>query len=88
MPPLPAEIAQKVRQILEETFEVEPSAIAPGARLKEELGLDSLDGVDLVVALEKAFRCRISEEDARGIRTFQDICDRVASRLPTAAPQG
>jgi acyl carrier protein len=81
----PDEIEAKIRQVLGDVFEVEPELMTPDAKLREDLGLDSLDGVDLVVALEKTFRCRISEEDARSIRTVRDICDRVRTHIGAAA---
>jgi acyl carrier protein len=67
------DIVSQVNQIMIEGFEVDSDLLAPEAQLKDDLGLDSLDGVDLVVALEKTFGCRIAEEDARQIKTLQDI---------------
>jgi acyl carrier protein len=68
---------EKVRQLVRDTlvseFELEPGKIVPEARLREELGLDSLDGVDLIVALEKALSVQIPEADARQMRTVGDI---------------
>ncbi len=81
MPPSPEDIRSAVDKIMIEEFEVEPSALRPDARLAEDLDMDSLDGVDLVVALEKTFACRIPEEDARGIRTLSDICEKVEAGL-------
>ncbi len=58
-----------------EEFELEESELGMDARLYEELGLDSLDSVDMVVALEKAFDTRMGqEEELREIRTVGDIC--------------
>ena len=74
------EIAQKVNQIMIEDFEVEPEALKPDARLADDLGLDSLDGVDLMVAVEKAFGCRIKEADARSMRVLNDIYEYVRNR--------
>lgn len=71
------DIESTVNAILVEEFEVDEGALRPDALLGDDLDMDSLDGVDLVVALEKAFRVRISEEEARGIRTLSDIYDRV-----------
>ena len=71
------DIESTVNAILVDEFEVDEGALRPDAKLGEDLDMDSLDGVDLVVALEKAFRVRISEEEARGIRTLSDIYDRV-----------
>ncbi len=68
---------ESVRKIVVDTlvseFELERDKIVPAARLREDLGLDSLDGVDLIVALEKALSVQIPETDARQIRTVQDI---------------
>lgn len=78
------EIRSLVDSILVEEFEVEPDALEP-TRPLADMGLDSLDGVDLVVALEKAFRVRIPEQEARSIRTLADIYARVAARQADAA---
>lgn len=75
------EIRAAVDKIMIDEFEVEPEALIPTASLAEDLDMDSLDGVDLVVALEKTFRCRIPEEEARGIRTLGDIYEKVANGL-------
>ena len=65
-----------VNAIMVEDFEVVVEELKREAPL-QELGLDSLDGVDLVVAIEKAFSTRIPEQEARNIRTLGDIYDRV-----------
>jgi acyl carrier protein len=70
-------LAEKVRQVVTDTlvseFELEKDKIVPAAKLREDLGLDSLDGVDLIVALEKSLNVRIPEADARQMRTVADI---------------
>ena len=81
MPPQLEEIRARVDRIMIEEFEVEPESLVSDASLVEDLDLDSLDGVDLVVALEKAFSCRIPEEEARGIRTLGDIYRKVEAGL-------
>lgn len=78
------DIVTLVNQIMIDEFEVEPESIRTDAELGEDLGLDSLDGVDLVVALEKTFKCRIPEDEARSIRTMGDIYARVESGLAKA----
>ena len=70
------EVIAMVNAIMVEDFEVVVEELKREAPL-QELGLDSLDGVDLVVAIEKAFSTRIPEEEARSIRTLGDIYDRV-----------
>lgn len=72
--PSKAQLAQTlVVETLASEFELERERIVPGARLREDLGLDSLDGVDLIVALEKALSVQIPETDARQMRTVADI---------------
>lgn len=72
--PLTAEKAiQIVDQTLVNEFELERSSLHPQARMREDLGLDSLDAVDLIVALEKALRVQIPESIAREIRTVGDV---------------
>lgn len=74
------EIVAVVNGIMIEEFEVEEDKLQKAAPLAE-LGLDSLDGVDMVVAIEKAFSCRIPEDEARAIKTLGDIYARVEQRL-------
>jgi acyl carrier protein len=85
----PANSPQEVIRVIDETlskeFEIDPSRIVAAARLREDLGLDSLDGVDLVVALEKSLGVQIPEEVARQMKSVGDIHSFVtaaASKLP------
>lgn len=81
----PAEVIKLVNEIMVDEFEVEDEGLLrPEALLGEDLGMDSLDGVDLVVALEKTFKCRIPEQEARGIRTLGDVYDKIITRLQEA----
>ena len=75
------EIVDGFNNILVEGFEIDPASLRPAARLREDLELDSLDGVDLVVAIDKRFGCRIKEADARAMRTLQDIYDQIQIHL-------
>ena len=84
----PNSIEAKVQQIMVEVFEVDPALLKPEALLGADLGLDSLDGVDLVVALEKTFHCRIREDEARGIRTLRDIYKNIESRIAASTDAG
>jgi len=61
-----------------EEFELEPESLQPDATLYEDLGLDSLDAVDMVVAMEKAFGMKMADEEAvRAVRTLGDLFDLV-----------
>jgi len=68
------EIVEITNKVFEESFEIERERLAPDAHIFTDLGLDSLDIVDLVVALQKSFGVMIrNEEKVRDIRTLQDI---------------
>ena len=68
------EIIRLIDTSLAEEFELDPEAMVPDAHIFEDLGLDSLDMVDMVVVLEKAFQFKIREEESvREIRTLGDI---------------
>ncbi len=67
-------IKETVNKALAEEFELEPEAMTPEANLYEDLGLDSLDAVDMVIVLENAFGVKIRDEQTlRTIRTLNDI---------------
>ncbi|OGR07011.1 MAG: acyl carrier protein [Deltaproteobacteria bacterium RIFOXYD12_FULL_50_9] len=67
-------ISRKVTEVLAEEFELAPDLLTADATLYDDLGLDSLDAVDMVVALEKAFGMKMTNEDAiRGVRTVGDL---------------
>jgi acyl carrier protein len=80
----PETIIQKIDEILIEEFELEAEAVVPEAQLREDLDLDSLDGVDLVVALEKAFDFRIDGKVVVEMKTVGDIHDYVRRHFGSA----
>ena len=68
------EIIELIDNTLANEFELNIDDMIPGAVLKDDLGLDSLDRVDMVIVLEKAFNFKMSEEETiRAIRTLGDI---------------
>ena len=67
------EIIQKVNEAIAEEFEVEVSSLKPGTHLGDDLELDSLDGVDLIAAMQRTFCIKFPEEEARRLRTMGDI---------------
>jgi acyl carrier protein len=75
------EIIDKIHSFLITEFEVEAEKIVPGANLKDTLGLDSLDYIDVVVAIEGIFGFKMQPEDLTNIATYQDLCDFVISRV-------
>ncbi len=68
------EIIALINRTLVTEFELNADDMVPEAILKDDLGLDSLDRVDMVIVLEKAFNFKIREEEAiRSIQTLGDI---------------
>jgi acyl carrier protein len=65
-------VEAKVKQIIMDQLGVEASAVTPTASFVEDLGADSLDRVELVMALEEAFDMEIPDADAEKIVTVQD----------------
>ena len=74
-------IIETVNQVLEEEFEIDPELLAPEARLFEDIGLDSLDAVDLIVMIDKELGVRIEEEEARAIKTLGDVYQTIEGLL-------
>lgn len=74
------DIINKINKVFEESFEIEKERLVPEAHIFTDLGLDSLDIVDLVVALQNSFGVKIrNEEKVRDIRTLQDIYQFISS---------
>lgn len=74
------EIAEMVNEILEEYFEIERERLLPQMNIFEDLELDSLDIVDLVVAMQKRFDVKIRDDERiKSIRTLEDIYRFVAT---------
>jgi acyl carrier protein len=67
-------IIDTTNRVFEESFEIEKERLVPDAHIFTDLGLDSLDIVDLIVALQNSFGVKIrNEEKVRDIRTLQDL---------------
>ena len=68
-------IEDRVKEIICEQLGVSADEVTPQASFIEDLGADSLDLVELVMALEEEYGMKISDEDAEKIRTVQDVLD-------------
>ncbi|WP_346236050.1 phosphopantetheine-binding protein [Niabella insulamsoli] len=75
------EIIEKTNSFLIDEFEAEASSITPNASLKEVLDLDSLDYIDLVVALESNFHFKVQPGDFLPLVTFQDFYDYIQAQI-------
>jgi acyl carrier protein len=70
-----AELEEKVKQIIVDQLGVDANEVTPQAKFVEDLGADSLDTVELVMALEEEFGIEIPDEDAEKIVTVKDAVD-------------
>lgn len=70
-----ASIEDRVKQIIVEQLGVEEGEVTPSASFVDDLGADSLDVVELVMAFEEAFDIEIPDEDAEKIKTVKDAID-------------
>ncbi len=78
-------IRDLVDRVLVDEFEIDPGDVVAGARLREDLELDSLDRVDLVVTLEKALGARFVDDEIKRVVTVADLREcvaRAAGRAP------
>ncbi|PJZ68666.1 acyl carrier protein [Leptospira perolatii] len=64
---------EKIKSIIVEQLGVDESEVTPEAHFIDDLGADSLDTVELVMALEEEFGVEISDEDAEKIQTVGDV---------------
>jgi acyl carrier protein len=75
-----ADVLDKVRAVISEKLEVEASKITPEANFTDDLGADSLDVVELVMALEEEFDIEIPDEEAEKLQTVQSVIDYIAAK--------
>ncbi len=74
-------IEQKVKEIIADRLGVDPDEVTPEASFVEDLGADSLDTVELVMALEEEFGIEIPDEDAEKIQTVGDAIEYIQKHL-------
>jgi acyl carrier protein len=76
-----ASIEERVKDIIVEQLGVEEDEVSPEASFIDDLGADSLDTVELVMAFEEEFNIEIPDEDAEGISTVQDAIDYIKTNV-------
>jgi acyl carrier protein len=78
------EIIREVNAVMQKGFEFPPEKLVPEANLFGELGLDSLDAIDMLVHLEERFGAKINGEQLSKVRTLGDVYDLVESVAKSA----
>ena len=74
-------IEERVKGIIVEQLGIEDSEVTPQASFIDDLGADSLDTVELVMAFEEAFDLEIADEDAEKIKTVTDAVNYIKENL-------
>ncbi|MBN1486422.1 MAG: acyl carrier protein [Anaerolineae bacterium] len=74
-------VFNRVKDIIVDILAIEADKVVPDANFREDLGADSLDLVELIMAFEDEFGGRISDEDARELVTVQKAAEYVANRM-------
>ena len=75
-----SDIQSRVTNLIAESLGVAASEVVPGASFIDDLGADSLDIVELVMAIEKEFNIEIPDEDAEKIATVQDAVEYITNK--------
>lgn len=74
-------VEERVKKIVVEQLGVNETEVSPEASFVDDLGADSLDTVELVMALEEEFDCEIPDEEAEKITTVQQAIDYINAHL-------
>jgi acyl carrier protein len=74
-----SQILAKIKEVIADKLDADPEDITESASFVDDLGADSLDVVELIMALEDEFGIEISDEQAEGIRTVGDAVKFIAS---------
>lgn len=75
------EIEEKVRNFLIDDLEIDEDKIFDDAKLKDDMGIDSLDFVDIVVIVERNFGFKIKPEEMVGVTTLRQFVDYIESKV-------
>jgi acyl carrier protein len=67
------QILSRLREMLADTFEIDPARVTPEADLYRDLDLDSIDAVDLAIKLQEMTGKRIKPDEFRSVRTVNDV---------------
>ncbi len=75
------EIESIVNEFLIDEFEIDETAISADAQLISDLGIESLDFVDIVVIIEKEFKFKVKREEMSGVRSLGDLYDYIEEHV-------
>ena len=74
-------LVERIRGLVSDQLGLSPSEVTPDASILDDLGADSLDIVEMVMAIEEVFDIEVPDEDAEAMRTIWDVENYVSRRL-------
>lgn len=74
-------VVDRIKQVFAKEFKISPGSLKPDVNLYADLGLDSIDAIDLVVRLEVETGIKLNAVDLKSIRTFKQVVDIVFQKL-------
>jgi len=75
------EVFDRIKSTMNELFDVDPATVTLDTKLIDDLGLDSIDAIDLAARLEEVTQKRLTEESLRKLRTVRDVVDLIFGML-------
>ncbi len=75
------ETLEQLKKLIVELLEVDESKVVPQASFVDDFNADSLDFIELITAVEDAFKIEIPDEDAENLQTVQDAIDYIESKI-------
>lgn len=75
------EVTEKVKTVIAQQLDIDKGELVPTAHILDDLGADSLDVVELIMALEQEFDMEIPDEEAENIQTVGDVHEYIQKRL-------
>ena len=75
------EIEEKVKSILIDDMEIDEDKVYDEALLKDDMGIDSLDYIDIVVIVDRIFGFKIKPEEMFNVKTFSEFCDYIEEKI-------
>ncbi|MBE6136875.1 MAG: acyl carrier protein [Erysipelotrichaceae bacterium] len=72
---------EKVKEVLVQTTNIDPNEVTMEASLKDDLGVDSLDSVEIILELESQFNVKISDDELAELKTIGDIVNILNNKL-------
>lgn len=79
-----SDVFNRVKQIIVNHFNIDEATVVPEASFMEDLGADSIDNVELVLAFEEEFKCRIPDDAAEKIVTVKDAVTQIEAMMKAA----